>query len=98
MAKQIKLVPSSPNLASAYDLVLTDLQSKLVKMKEGMIKLGKLGTIHKKQRFLKSALNGRTYAYYQTLLLVVAVVCVGLYFYGQHIQKDSEYLKYLPAI
>jgi len=32
------------------------------------------------------------------LLLVVAAVCVGLYFYGQQIKKDNEYLKYLPAI
>jgi hypothetical protein len=31
-------------------------------------------------------------------LLVVAAVCVGLYFYGQQIQKNNEYLKYLPAI
>lgn len=32
------------------------------------------------------------------LLLVVAAVCVGLYFYGKQIKKDNEYLKYLPAI
>ena len=65
MAKQIKLTPSSPNLAEAYDLVLTDLFNKLVKMKEGVIKLGNLGTLHKKHRIIRSALNGRTYAYYQ---------------------------------
>jgi len=34
----------------------------------------------------------------KVLLLVVAAVCVGLYFYGQHLKKDNEYLKYLPAI
>ncbi|CAG8621718.1 2544_t:CDS:2, partial [Ambispora gerdemannii] len=34
----------------------------------------------------------------KALLLVVAAVCVGLYFYGQHLKKDNEYLKYLPAI
>ncbi|MEG7979202.1 MAG: hypothetical protein NY202_04890 [Mollicutes bacterium UO1] len=32
------------------------------------------------------------------LLLVVAAVCVGLYFYGFHIKKDNEYTKYLPTI
>ncbi|CAG8625306.1 13808_t:CDS:2 [Ambispora leptoticha] len=34
-------------------------------MKEGVIKLGTLGAFHKKQRIIKSALNGKTYAYYQ---------------------------------
>ena len=56
---------SSPQLSSAYDLVLADLFSNLKKMKEGVIKLGDLGTLQKKQRLLRSALNGRTYAYYQ---------------------------------
>ena len=65
MAKQIKLAPASPNLASAYDLVLADLFTKLTKLKEGVIKLEPLGTLHKKQRIMRSALNGRTYAYYQ---------------------------------
>jgi nucleoid DNA-binding protein len=65
MAQQIKRTPASPNLAAAYDLVLTDLTTKLTKMKEGMIKLGTFGTLHKKERILRSALNGRTYAYYQ---------------------------------
>jgi hypothetical protein len=32
------------------------------------------------------------------LLLVVAAVCVGLYFYGQQIKKDNEYLKHLPTL
>jgi hypothetical protein len=31
------------------------------------------------------------------LLLIVAAVCVGLYFYGQH-TKDNEYLKHLPVV
>jgi len=31
------------------------------------------------------------------LLLIVAAVCVALYFYGQH-TKDSEYLKGLPVL
>ena len=65
MAKQIKLAPASPNLASAYDLIIADLFNKLTKLKEGVIKLGNLGTLHKKQRIMRSALNGRTYAYYQ---------------------------------
>jgi len=33
----------------------------------------------------------------KVLLLVVAAVCVGLYFYGQQ-AKDNEYLKYLPVV
>jgi hypothetical protein len=32
------------------------------------------------------------------ILLVVAAVCVGLYFYGQQIKKDNQYLKYLPIL
>lgn len=31
------------------------------------------------------------------LLLVVAAVCVGLYFYGQQ-TKDNQYLKLLPVV
>ena len=60
-----KPVKLSPNLAQSYDLVLADLFSKLVKMKEGVIKLGDFGNLHKKERIITSALNGRTYAYYQ---------------------------------
>ena len=63
MAKLVK--NPHHNLASAYDLIITDLFHKLSQMKEGVIKLGTLGTLHKKQRIIKSALNGRTYAYYQ---------------------------------
>ena len=32
------------------------------------------------------------------LLLLVAAVCIGLYFYGSQIKKDNEYLKHLPTI
>ena len=32
------------------------------------------------------------------ILLVVAAVCVGLYFYGSQIKKDNEYLKALPIL
>jgi len=32
------------------------------------------------------------------VLLGIAVLCVGLYFYGSQIKKDNDYLKYLPAI
>jgi len=31
------------------------------------------------------------------ILLVIAVICVGLYFYGQP-TKDNSYLKHLPMI
>lgn len=31
------------------------------------------------------------------LLLLVAAVCIGLYFYGQY-TKDNSYLKHLPTI
>ncbi len=31
------------------------------------------------------------------LLIIVAVLCIGLYFYGQH-TKDNEYLKHLPVL
>ena len=54
-----------PDLAQSYDLIIADLFSKLKKMKEGVIKLGDLGTLHKKLRMIRSALNGRTYSYYQ---------------------------------
>ena len=63
MAKVVQT--TKPNLASAYDLVLADLFSNLKKMKDGVIKLGLLGNLTKKQRIIRSALNGKTYAYYQ---------------------------------
>ena len=33
----------------------------------------------------------------KVLLLVVATICVGLYFYGKQTQ-DNQYFKYLPVI
>ena len=32
------------------------------------------------------------------LLLLVAAVCVGLYFYGSQIQKNNQFLKLLPLV
>jgi len=63
MAKIVK--PANPNLAEAYDLIIADLFSKLTKLKEGVIKLGALGNLHKKRRLIKSALTGKAYVYYQ---------------------------------
>ena len=63
MAKVLSNQPA--NLAQSYDLIITDLFQKLVKMKEGVIKLGELGNLQKKKRIIRSALNGKTYAYYQ---------------------------------
>jgi nucleoid DNA-binding protein len=66
MAKVIKETKQNkPDLGQAYDLIIADLFSKLVKMKEGVIKLGNLGDLLKKKRIIRSALNGKTYAYYQ---------------------------------
>ena len=63
MAKQ--LANNQQNLAESYDLVIADLYSKLLKIKEGGIRLGDLGILAKKQRIFKSALTKKTYAYYQ---------------------------------
>ena len=63
MAKVVQT--TNHHLALAYDLVIADLFSNLKKMKDGVIKLGLLGNLQKKQRIIKSALNGKTYAYYQ---------------------------------
>ena len=63
MAKVLSNQPA--NLAPSYDLIIADLFSKLVKMKEGVIKLGELGNLQKKKRIMRSALNGKAYAYYQ---------------------------------
>ncbi|CAG8633154.1 12847_t:CDS:2, partial [Ambispora gerdemannii] len=64
MAKPIK--QTNPNLATAYDLVLTDLFSSLKKLKDkGVIKLGNLGTLQKKKTQITTALNGKTYVYYR---------------------------------
>ncbi|CAG8455856.1 2006_t:CDS:2 [Ambispora gerdemannii] len=45
------------------------IENLLTKLKEGVIKLGKLGDLHKKKRIMRSALNGKTYVYYQKYLL-----------------------------
>jgi hypothetical protein len=63
MAKAIQ--QTRQDLAQSYDLIIADLFSKLVKMKEGVIKLGALGNLHKKRRLIKSALTGKSYVYYQ---------------------------------
>ena len=34
----------------------------------------------------------------KVILLVVAAVCVALYFYGSHLKKDNEYTQYLPLV
>ena len=64
MARVIKQ-QTQQGLAQSYDLIIADLFSKLVKMKEGVIKLGNLGNFQKKRRIIRSALNGKAYAYYQ---------------------------------
>lgn len=56
---------SSLNLGEAYDLVIADLFSKLIKFRERVIKLGELGTLHKKEREIRSPGNGKVYVYYQ---------------------------------
>ena len=58
------LSQSKPNLGEAYDLVIADLFSKLTKLKEGVIELGDLGTLNKKERKTRSPANGKTYVYY----------------------------------
>jgi hypothetical protein len=53
-------------LARAYELVIADLFTKLKKLKDrGQIKLGNLGTLHKKLMEITTALNGKTYVYYR---------------------------------
>lgn len=59
------LKATKSNLAPAYDLVLADLFNKLVRMPEGIIKLGNLGILNKKERELYNKLHGKTYVYYQ---------------------------------
>ena len=65
MAKVIKQ-QTKQDLAQSYDLIIADLFSKLVKMKEGVIKLGELGNLQKKKRIIKrSPITGKSYVYYQ---------------------------------
>ena len=65
MSKLKKESNSSLPLGQAYDLVIADLFTKLTKLKEGVIKLQELGTLHKKQRSTRSPGNGKIYDYYQ---------------------------------
>ena len=59
-----KISSQKQNLGEAYDLVIADLFSKLTKIKEGVIKLGDLGVLQKKERKTRSPANGKTYVYY----------------------------------
>ncbi|CAH1756989.1 6484_t:CDS:2 [Entrophospora sp. SA101] len=97
-----KTVNNQSQIKSAYDLVAADLFQTLKKAKDGaVIKLGNCGAFHKKRTTIQSALDGNTYRYYRisfklseqlkVLLLVVAAVCVGLYFYGQQLKKDNDH-------
>jgi nucleoid DNA-binding protein len=60
-------IKQNTNLNDAYDLLIKDLFNKIIGLKkEGVIKLGSLGTLHKKYRIQRNnPLTGRTYAYYQ---------------------------------
>ena len=54
----------STELKRAYDLVLADLFSAFLKMKSGeSIRLGELGAFEKKERQLKSGIDGETYIF-----------------------------------
>ena len=59
-----KISSQKQNLGESYDLVIADLFSKLTKIKEGVIKLGDLGVLQKKERKTRSPANGKTYVYY----------------------------------
>lgn len=57
---------NSSSIGQAYDLVIADLFTRLKKIKDGdRIKLGNLGTLHKKEREINSGLTNKTYIYYQ---------------------------------
>jgi len=62
MAKVIKQQVNH-NLAQSYDLIIADLFSKLTKMKEGVIKLGELGTFQKKLSRVTNSFG--VYRYYR---------------------------------
>lgn len=34
----------------------------------------------------------------KVLLLIVAAICVALYFYGSQLKKDNQYAQYLPVV
>lgn len=61
----MKKTKTTLEIGYAYDLVIADLFSKLTKLKTGVIKLGDLGTLSKKERETRSPANGKIYVYYQ---------------------------------
>jgi len=67
LTKASQLKPANRQvLEQAYDLVIADLFHSLKKLQDGQsILLGNLGTLHKKERELYSALHKKTYVYYQ---------------------------------
>ncbi|CAG8677341.1 2547_t:CDS:2 [Ambispora gerdemannii] len=88
LKKPIKRVQPKSELNQAYELVAQDLYSALKKAKDGaIIKLGSCGTFHKKRTRVQNP-YGAAYLYYR---IMVAAVCVGLYFYGQQIKKDNDH-------
>lgn len=59
-------MPNKQHLSEAYHLVMEDLFRSLKSLDDGdKIRLGQLGTFHKKQARIKSALDGKTYLYYR---------------------------------
>jgi nucleoid DNA-binding protein len=60
-----KISSQKQNLGEAYDLVIADLFSKLTKIKTGIIKLGDLGILSKREREIRSPANGKVYVYFQ---------------------------------
>jgi nucleoid DNA-binding protein len=59
-------IKQNTNLNESYDLLFKDLFNKLsILKKDGVIKLGSLGTFTKKYRIQRNnPLTGKTYAYY----------------------------------
>jgi len=57
---------SQSALKEAYKVVIIDLTEALVKMKaDQSVRLNGIGTFTKKKRKINSALDGKTYQYYQ---------------------------------
>ncbi|CAH1755714.1 9142_t:CDS:2 [Entrophospora sp. SA101] len=73
-AKNIMLKkPTQSEIKQAYDLVTADLFHNLKKAQDGdKIKLGNLGSFHKKRATIQSALDGNTYRYYRISFKVSA--------------------------
>ena len=62
----MKINKINSSIGKAYDLVIADLFTRLKKIKDGdQIKLGNLGTFHKREREINSGLTNKTYIYYQ---------------------------------